>query len=115
MATTAICGMLDWRPHIWLHGPAACGKTTASQVIAAVCEPMIIAKGGDSTEAGVRQFIKQDAIGVLLDDLDKEDPRQQKIRAILRLMRASSSGSGVLRGTADQGGTEFQVYSVFAL
>ena len=61
---------------------------------------------GSSTEAGIRRELQQDALPVVLDDVEYVDTGQAgarqtraKVRALVGLARSSSSGGGrILRG-----------------
>lgn len=114
-----LCGMLKWRPHIWLTGGAGSGKTT---IINDYIHHLLIGLSyyiqGNSTEAGIRQKIKCDAIPVIFDESEQNNDREQsRVQNILSLIRQSSSESGArtLKGTAGGESLDFLVRSMFCL
>jgi hypothetical protein len=105
MIATFVQGVWRWRPLVSITGPSDCGKSTFFQELLlavfldwAVCTDR-------STEAGLRQRIRDDAMPVLLDEFDVYHQRQQ----VLELFRTASRGGVVLRGTADQTGQQFNL------
>lgn len=119
VALAPLCGFLRWRPHIWVTGPAGCGKTT---ILFDIMRPLLggmgfYTQGITTTEAGIRQRLKHDALPVLVDEAGRDDPvTQKRIGAIIRLMRASASaGAESFKGTQDGKGMSFQTRSMFCL
>ncbi|MCA3246520.1 MAG: toprim domain-containing protein [Azospirillum sp.] len=110
-----VCGALAWRPHIWITGGAGSGKTT---VLFDIVWRLIQAFGekfeGNTTEAGIRQSIGNDALPVLLDEAEAESEKAQaRMGAILDLARLASSGSTVSKGTVSGEAISFTVRSAF--
>lgn len=101
-----ICGVLNWRPHIWITGPSGGGKSTIMhQIIKPMIKNVAVTFQASTTEPGVRQRLKNDAIPVLFDEVDADDKEdQRRIQAILGLMRASSTSDGgeIAKGTSGQ-------------
>lgn len=114
-----LCGMLKWRPHIWLTGGAGSGKTTiVNDYIHHLLGDVSIYAQGNSTEAGIRQTIKCDAIPVIFDESEQNNDREQsRVQNILSLIRQSSSESGAktLKGTAGGDALNFLIRSMFCL
>jgi len=112
-----VCGALDWRPHVWLTGGPGSGKTT---VLLDIIWRLIRAFGqkfeGNTTEAGIRQTLGPDALPVLLDEAEAETERaQNRMTAILDLVRLASSGSTVSKGTQNGEAIKFTIRSAFCL
>lgn len=112
LVTARICGALPVRPHIWLTGGAQTGKTTVMErlIYPIIGEPVIMA-AGRSSEAGIRQSLKYDAIPVLFDEFESNGPRSSDgIQAVLDLMRVSWSNgkSNILKGSSGGAATSFQ-------
>jgi putative DNA primase/helicase len=73
---------------------------------------------GDSTEAGIRQKLKADAIPVLFDEAESNTMRdRRRIQSTLALMRQASTETGMvtLKGTSGHGAVEFNIRSMFCL
>lgn len=72
---------------------------------------------GNSTEAGIRAFIKSDARPVFFDEAEgsKDISNIQRRDAIISLMRSSSTNQRgkIYKGTSDQGGMSFEIRSMF--
>jgi putative DNA primase/helicase len=96
-----LCGVLSWRPHLWITGPAQAGKSTViKEIIQRVVGIFALYMDGKTTEAGIRQMLGQDARPVILDELESEDPTAaQRVQQILDMARVSSSGGTVIKGS----------------
>jgi putative DNA primase/helicase len=117
MFLAAICGALDWRPHIWLTAAAGSGKSTVlSRLLLVMLGNFALVPVGVSTEAGIRQKLSSAARPVIFDEAEcNEDDDKSRVRRILDLARVSSSrGQGeVLKGTIGGTGMNFAVRSMF--
>jgi putative DNA primase/helicase len=113
-----ICGSLRWRPHIWVNGPSGTGKTWIFEnVIKPIVGDASLFAQSSTTEAGIRQTLRSDALPVILDEAESEDKRgQARMQSILELARQASTetGAGILKGTASGKAMEFMVRSCFA-
>ncbi|MDO3620222.1 hypothetical protein Q3O98_03830 [Ralstonia pseudosolanacearum] len=73
---------------------------------------------GNSSEAGIRQRLKADALPVLFDEAESNEERDTaRIQNVLSLIRQSSTESNfeTLKGTAGGDGMSFLIRSMFAL
>lgn len=114
-----MCGALDWRPHIWVTSKAGGGKSwTMDNIIRPMMGDFGLFVQGRTTEAGVRQFLKSDAMPVLFDEAESENQRAgSTIESVLALMRQASSETGgkIVKGTAGGKAQSFAIRSCFAL
>jgi len=113
LAVSRIAGALPVRPHAWLTGGAGTGKTTVMGFIETLLGSPngLLNVLGSSTEAGIRQAVKDLAIPVIFDEFETTDLRSsERVRAIVDLMRASWSNTGgsLLKGTAEGQFIEFR-------
>jgi putative DNA primase/helicase len=119
LALAPICGALRWRPHIWLTAAAGSGKTTLlERFVGVLLGDMSLLVVGSSTEAGIRQSLRSDALPVVLDEAEcNEKADQQRIQALLALTRVASSESRASTVKGSPGGdvARFQVRSMFLL
>lgn len=109
-----ICGALDWRAHIWLQGDTACGKSSLQKVVRAVLHSTGIICTADASAAAIRQMLNSDALPVSVDEAEKHD-NPERLQELLNLMKKSSSGDTVLRGSADHKAKEFVARSAYLL
>jgi hypothetical protein len=106
-----IAGALPWRPHVWVTGSSATGKSTLQKALEYFLD------GGalhtqDATEAALRQLLKQQTLPVLFDELEaNEDNRRAK--AVINLARLASSGGDAHRGGQDHEGHAFKAKTCF--
>lgn len=98
-----VCGILNWRPHIWVTGPAGSGKSTVMQyIVSRVLGDTVLKVEGKTTEAAIRQLLGRDARPLIFDEAESEDQRAaQNMRAVLDLARLASSGGKVVKGSKD--------------
>ena len=113
-----IGGVLPWRPHVWVVGSKGSGKShVMSQVIRPVLGDNCVFLQGETTEAGIRQTLRYDALPVLFDEAEGEDTRAtDRLQRILALVRQSSSETGgkIAKGTVNGNAMSFQIRSCFA-
>lgn len=112
-----ICGALNWRPQIWITGPAGSGKTTViSEYIDSLLGNVSVSILGGSSEAGLRQFLGKDALPVIYDESEPEDKAaKSRNKALLFLVRAASSQSKakIIKGTPNHSSVSFLIHSCF--
>jgi putative DNA primase/helicase len=119
VALAPLCGALKWRPHIWLTGGAGCGKSTVlNDFVHVLMNGCDLFAQGSSSEAGIRQSLKADALPVLFDESEKNTERErQRMDGIMALIRQSSTESQArtLKGTAGGESMSFHIRSMFCL
>lgn len=117
-AIAPMCGVLPWRPHIWLSGPAGSGKTWIFQnIVSKLVGKIGHSVQGETTEAGIRQLLQHDALPVIFDEAEGEERKsQERMDKIMSLMRASSSDDGGIMVKGTSGGTvqTYHIRSCFA-
>ena len=118
LVVAPICGALKWRPAIWLTGGTGTGKTTLfSNIVEPILGEMHLAMAGGSTEAGIRQKLKSDALPIVFDEAEAEHSHgKQRIQNVLELVRQSTSegGAAIVKGTQAQTGAKtFNLRSCF--
>jgi len=113
-----VCGILPWRPHIWITGGAGSGKTSVLEfILKPAVGPIGLNVASTTTESGIRQELGSDARPVIFDEAESEDKQQAaRIQAVLDLCRAASAESGakIIKGTAGHDSRSFQIRSCFA-
>jgi hypothetical protein len=93
------------RPQIAVIGPSNSGKTVlVRDTLRPMFGPLSLACE-NPTEAGVRQAIRNSGQVLFIDEFDECD----HAHAILRLLRGSTRGSKVIRGTMSQSGMNFSL------
>ncbi|ODU29003.1 hypothetical protein [Sphingopyxis sp. SCN 67-31] len=107
-----IGGALPWRPHMWIVGPSGAGKSTLHLVIRKLMGPWALTCE-DATEAGLRQTLNQDTLGVLFDEFEPSETNKGVMDKIVRLARLASSGASTLRGSSDHKAATFVARSCF--
>lgn len=118
-ALAPICGGLKWRPHIWLTARRGAGKSwMQDNMVAPLLGPCALMVQGNTSEAGIRQSVRQDARPVIFDEAESEDAgAQRRMQSVIELARQSSSDSTaqIVKGTADGHGMAFRMRSMFML
>ena len=117
-ALAPFCGALAWRPHVWLTGSSGCGKTTIiRRMVIPLLGDMALYTEGATTEAGIRQRLRADALPILYDEAERTTRQaDQQMQGVLRLARsASSTGARIFKGTQGGKGMSFEIASMFLL
>ncbi len=113
MFLAPICGVLDWRPHIFIVGARNTGKTTLVNGITKLLSPLAVSLDGQSTEAGIRQTVGPDSLPIILDEFES-DGKTSRLLSVLKLARSASSAEGyVARGTPEGRALQFSIRSAF--
>lgn len=91
-----------WRPQVAIIGKSNTGKSTLFEALAGIFGNLAI-KSSKSSAAGIRQAVHRSARIILCDEFESGKHRDD----ILEMLRASSRGDRVFRGTASHRRTEF--------
>lgn len=112
-----ICGAMTWRPHVWVTGQRGTGKSwMVDNIVAPAIGASALTVQSNSTEAGIRQRLKQDARPVIFDEAEGESQHaRQRMQSVLELARqASSDGlAEIAKGTAGGKALSFKIRSMF--
>lgn len=118
-ALAPICGSLSWRPHVWLTAQRGAGKSwIQDHIINPLLGPSALMVQGSTTEAGIRQKLKQDARPIVFDEAESENQKSQtRMQTVIELARQSSSDSTaeIIKGTVQGNGMAFRMRSMFLL
>lgn len=114
-----ICGALRWRPHVWLTAAAGSGKSAIlDRYVAPLLADMGLVVAGNTTEAGLRQTLRADALPVVFDEAESNEKADQvRMQSILALARVASSESHaqMLKGSPGGDVTRFSIRSMFLM
>lgn len=113
-----ICGILRWRPHVWVGAAPGAGKSTLMDFFVSPLLPdrWALHELGLTTEAALRQKLCADARPVLLDEFEcNTESDRRRLEGVLTLIRLSSSSGEVSRGTVGGRAITFTVKSMFLL
>lgn len=92
-----------WRPEINVTGTSGSGKTMFMEEVLSRLYGRLAAFSTKSTEAGLRQQIRNRSVAVLVDEFEGGHERQR----VLDLFRSTGRGSEIMRGTSDQRGRRY--------
>lgn len=113
-----LCGALSWRSHMWLTGASGSGKSEVMKLfIKRFLGQMFVDAQGATTEAGIRQYLKADALPVVFDEAESEDRKAaERMQSVLEIMRASSTSDGgkIIKGSSSGAAAQFDIRSCFA-
>ena len=112
-----ICGVLNWRPHAWLTAGAGSGKSTVLEdFVIPLLGDMRLVVVGNTSEAGIRQSLKADALPVIFDEAESNERADQiRMQSILSLARVASfeTDANILKGSSDGTMQNFKIRSMF--
>ena len=113
-----VCGALPWRPHLWIIGESGTGKSTVFKgIVKKMLGLSAISVQSNTSESGIRQKLQHDARPVIFDEAEAEDKASQdRMTAVLGLMRASSSDEGgqIIKGGQDGQAKAYDIRACFA-
>ena len=118
LAIAPICGVLKWRPHLWITGPRGNGKSWVLENIIqeAIGHISVSVQGTAATEPAVRQKLNSDALPVTIDEGEGNDERAAgRMQEIIGLARAASSekSPAIAKGGKDGKAVDYFVRSCF--
>lgn len=87
-----------WRPHMWITGSSASGKSMLMQFVVAVFGKLVnLEQGQVITEAGLRQRMGETSCMTIIDEF--ENTKDRKI--IIELLRSAGFGGSTTKGNPD--------------
>lgn len=120
LSMAPICGILKWRPHVWLDGARGDGKTwivqnIVNRVMGAHCEMV----KSNSTESGLRNLLHARSVPVVFDEAEGSSTRDKaRMEEIISLARHTSSETDAVVAQGVSGGgssRRFAISSMFFL
>lgn len=120
MCISPICGVLPWRPHLYLDGQRSAGKSwIIKNIVSTVLGDYSIKVKSNSTESGLRNMLHAKAFPLIFDEAEaEEDMDKRRLKSIMGLARHSASpdNSVVAQGVAGGDGQRyFSIASTFLL
>ena len=113
-----ICGILKWRPHIWITGEAGSGKSTVFRdIVKMMLGDSCLSVQGGSSEAGIREDLKYDSRPVLFEEGEGNTAKSSDmIERVLEYARASSADNtgDIIKGSGN-GAKRYKPRAIFAL
>ena len=100
--------MWHWRPQVSITGASEAGKSLLFETLGYIFNGLAI-RSSKSSAAGVRQAIGTTGKIVLCDEFEEDQHRD----ALLEMIRASSRGDKILRGTTGQQTKTFVTQHIF--
>ncbi len=115
------CGVLKWRPHLWVTGPAGSGKSWVLDKVALpmAASPFGVKASGASTPAGLRQALGHNSLCLVADEFESDNQKMESyIEQNLKLLRECSSGRelgegmNILHGSSDGEGMQWHIQTM---
>jgi putative DNA primase/helicase len=120
LAIGPICGVLPWRPHLYLSGERGVGKSwIINNIINRMFRDYGVNVKADSTESGLRNLLNGHAFPLIFDEAEGETVEdRQRMGKIIRLARHSATpgDSIVAQGVSGGGGQrQYAIASTFLM
>lgn len=116
--TAPICGAMKWRSHIWITGSSGSGKSfIMDNLLAKGLQDYGLNVQSATTEAGLRQYLGNDALPIIFDEAEAENARSaDRMDHVMELMRQASTDTGarILKGSTGGKATAYSIRSAFA-
>lgn len=105
------CGILKWRPHIWITGTSGSGKTwLINHLLTPLISDFGVKGQGSSSPAGIKQALNNSAKPIILDEMDAYTKiEKERMASHLLFFREASSGdnTAILQGTTGGEGRQW--------
>ncbi|MCW3782611.1 CHC2 zinc finger domain-containing protein [Defluviimonas sp. CAU 1641] len=113
-AISPICGILKWRPHLWLDGQRGSGKSwIVNNLIKPVLGDYVVNVLSNSSEPGIRNMLNGRSVPVIFDEAEGEDrDNRARMDAIIRMARHSAVESNSVVAQGVSGGGSHRYYSI---
>lgn len=93
-----------WRPHMWLTGPMASGKSLLTQLIERIFNQLVLRRDGNGlTEPGLRQELSNNMPMSIIDEFENSKQREK----IIEILRSCGRGSAISKGSSSQTATTY--------
>lgn len=118
LVTACLCGVMDWRTHIWVTGGSGSGKSTLIDTITKILLGRLpLSVEGNTTEAAIRQGLAGEPRPVIFDEAESGGQRaRERMQQISHLMRTATDRDGsILKGSTDGRAVNYLVQSQFLL
>lgn len=101
-----ICGILEWRPSIWITGPSGSGKGwILKNIIRKAVGQWGIAVEAKTSATGMKGLLKTDARPFIFDEAEAEDAAAvARMQDVLFYLRVASSSDGGVQAMGNYGG-----------
>lgn len=104
------------RPHVYVTGPAGCGKSTILEILQWMLDPLAFACTGPQTIAGLSQALSGTSRAVVMDEFEA-DSSLKNCKDTYQAARMSYSlregDKGIVRGSPNGVGKSYFFYSPF--
>ncbi len=107
---TPIQGILRFRPHVWVTGATNTGKTALFTFLGRLW-PYALRLENETSEAAIRQEIRHSCLPVLYDEFEAWYGRDR----VIKLLRTSTRGGYVIKGTPNQKPIKYGLRHIFWL
>ncbi|PZO72890.1 MAG: hypothetical protein DI629_20555 [Mesorhizobium amorphae] len=115
VAIAPICGVLEWRPHVWLDGQRGVGKSwVLDRVVRTALGDFHETVKSNSTEPGLRSMLHARAVPLLFDEAEGGSSVSDKNRfaQVMSLARHTSSESDAVVAQGAPGGSGVKFYTI---
>jgi len=108
-------GALPWRPAILLTGGSETGKTTIINKLVRTLGIPEFYNGAETTPAGLRSDLANDACGVVFDETEGGEKAQKNRQELFLVMRQSTSDDApkVVKSNKDQATVKYNMNNMF--
>jgi hypothetical protein len=114
LAAAPFGGALEWRPNVWITGPAGSGKSTLNGRDKVFHQ--ILGRGvfrtGNASAAAIRQGLRNSTVPVMFDEIEASADNR-RVQEVIEIARLASSGDTAHRGGQDHNAHEFTIQSCF--
>lgn len=107
-----VCGIIKWRPHLWLTGESGSGKSTIiKEILPRIIGKTALITDGSTTEPSIRRKLHGDARPIIVDETEAESRRAaDNLENLTKFARTASSGDEIWR--VNKNGQDVDVFTV---
>ena len=100
LGAALVCGVLSWRPHVWVTGDKAMGKSTLEKLLRGLFGAGAL-RSADASPTAIRQMLGGACMPVMMDEQEVADSRMAEACILLARLASTRDQAGTHRGSPE--------------
>lgn len=100
LCAALVCGVLTWRPHVWVTGDKAMGKSTLEKLLRGLFGAGAL-RSADASPTAIRQMLGGACMPVMMDEQEVADSRMAEACILLARLASTRDQAATHRGSPE--------------